>query len=156
MRIIHAALLAGAVAVLGIAMGLRAQGPAKPAVRVLSPVGAVYAAIALGGAWIASRVMGRRWAKQVAGGTWPQLSTRGDEELYSAKPDAEVTPDGEIVRWWHLYQTRLIVCCAMVEGAAFLQGVAYFVGGSVYSLVLGWGLAAVLLWQFPSRARIDR
>ena len=53
------------------------------------------------------------------------------------------------------YQTGLIVSCAMLEGAAFLNIVVYQINGSaVGNLAVAGFLIVVLLSQFPTTGRV--
>ena len=53
-----------------------------------------------------------------------------------------------------VYQTKTIIGAAMIEGAAFLNLVAYLLEGNPITLGLGLGLAVVIAALFPSPSRV--
>lgn len=53
------------------------------------------------------------------------------------------------------FQTGLIVGLALVEGAAFLNLVAYLIEGQVYSLGMAAILLALMLIRFPTTAGVS-
>jgi hypothetical protein len=55
----------------------------------------------------------------------------------------------------NVYQTRMIIGSAMLEGAAMAQFIAYLVEGRMVSLVVGGLLLAGLVLQFPTRGRVE-
>ena len=54
------------------------------------------------------------------------------------------------------YQVRLIVGCALVEGIAFLNLVAYLIEHQLTSLVVAGILLVILLSQIPTLDRLER
>jgi hypothetical protein len=58
--------------------------------------------------------------------------------------------------WWARYQTRLILQAAPLEGAAFLQLIAYHQEGLPVSLAVAGGLLLCLLMLFPTRDGVER
>jgi hypothetical protein len=54
-----------------------------------------------------------------------------------------------------IFQTRLIIGFAMLEGAAFLQAIAYMVEGQLFSLAIGLALVLVMAMAFPTRSRLE-
>lgn len=57
-------------------------------------------------------------------------------------------------RLFSLYQTEMILRFALLEGAAFLNGMAYFLEGNVLALAMAGGLIALMLIFFPMAERI--
>lgn len=55
-----------------------------------------------------------------------------------------------------LYQTRLIVGLAVLEGAALFNLIAYLIEGRWWSLAVAAVLVAFMLAAFPTRARLRR
>ena len=49
-------------------------------------------------------------------------------------------------RWWVLYQTRMLIRAAPVEGAAFLNLIAYLVEGQSPARFVGIALIALGGW----------
>ncbi|NJN14146.1 MAG: hypothetical protein HC813_00305 [Planctomycetes bacterium] len=55
----------------------------------------------------------------------------------------------------NIYQGRVIVGAALLEGAAFMGGIAYMVERSLPGLAVAIiCIAAILLWDFPNRSRM--
>jgi hypothetical protein len=59
-----------------------------------------------------------------------------------------------VARWIQAYQTRLIVGCALLEGAAFFNLVACFAEPWIGNLAVAGVLVSMLLLQFPTRDRV--
>jgi hypothetical protein len=53
------------------------------------------------------------------------------------------------------FQTRLIIRCALIEGAAFFAIVAYMIERQVLSLVVAGALLLALLSCFPTRSKVE-
>jgi hypothetical protein len=145
MRIVHFALCLGLLAFAVIAFGLRQGGgmPPPPPVPIVSYVGYGFAALMFLLSMFVPNVIQTAWRKQVVAGKWP--TTRGD----GSPPNSE---EG----WWGLYQTRLIIQMALLEGAAFFQLIAYQVEGQQLSLGLGLGLLLCEAALFPTREGVER
>jgi hypothetical protein len=63
---------------------------------------------------------------------------------------------GDAALWYGLYQIQLIVGDAMLEGATFLQLIAYLLEGQPWSLAVAGLLVALLLLRTPVRTRVER
>ena len=55
----------------------------------------------------------------------------------------------------NIYQTRLIVALALLEGAAFFNLVALVLEHQWWSLAIAGGLVLIMLGDFPTRTRIQ-
>jgi uncharacterized membrane protein YqjE len=53
------------------------------------------------------------------------------------------------------YQTRLIIRCALIEGAAFFAIVAFMIERQLLSLVVAGALLLALLSCFPTRSKVE-
>jgi membrane protein YdbS with pleckstrin-like domain len=141
-RIIVLALCCGVVlfAVIAVAMRLGGLLEPPPALPILSYVAAAFALAAVIASFIVPGVIEKSWREQ-----WSR-------ERQAA--EGACTPDHEEA-FLHsaltLFQTRLIVRCAIVEGAALFQLVAYFLEGQPFSLGLAFGLLFALAFTAPSR-----
>jgi hypothetical protein len=155
MRIIVGALIVGASALLIIAT-VKRMGDGQPRPPVVGLVGVAFVIGAPLAAAIVPNFTRRQWERQVAGGMWPGLPQSPHGPALPATPVEEVSEDDETIRWWGLYQTVLIIRCALLEGAAFLQGVAFMVEGNLFSVILGVVMVGMLLAQWPRREAIDR
>jgi hypothetical protein len=81
--------------------------------------------------------------RQIAAGKWPP-----------ANPGRPVPPD-DLGKLCGLFQTRLIVGAALVEGAAFFLLIAYFLEGSELALAGAGVMLALLLVRFPTRPGLE-
>jgi hypothetical protein len=142
MRIIAGALCAGVLIFTGIVLVLEqgaAEEPVLAFVAILVSVGAVLAAV-----WV-PRMIGA--PARVA----PADAPAGERN--SALPESDQTQ--RVSQALARYQTRLIVSLAMLEGAAFLNLVAYMVEGQMVNVAVALVLWLLMLLQFPSRARTE-
>jgi hypothetical protein len=73
-----------------------------------------------------------------------------------APADPERSPGSRELSGLALYQTRMIIGMALLEGAAFYQGIAYYLEGQPLALGLGCLLLLGLIVQFPTRGRVER
>jgi hypothetical protein len=55
-----------------------------------------------------------------------------------------------------IYQTRLLISAALLEGVAFFALVAYMVEGQLLSLIEAVAFLMGLLLQFPTRSKVER
>lgn len=53
-----------------------------------------------------------------------------------------------------IYQTRLIISCGLLEGAAFLNLVAYWLELQLFSIGFAALMLLFILWQFPTVDRV--
>jgi hypothetical protein len=137
MRILHAALCLGVVFFAVVVLVIRQGGAANlppPAVPMVSYVLAGMAALTFVMFLILPGMLESSWRKQFA------------------RPNSD---GGEPGQWWGLYQTRLIIRCALLEGTAFAQLIAYMLEGQQWSLGLALGLLVALLAQFPTRSGVE-
>jgi hypothetical protein len=118
----------------------------KPRIGIVGPL--AVAGVALAVVVVVPKVAVPMVERRVARSAW-SLPWWGPEGKFTG--DASMT-----FRWWVLYLLVLSNRCALLGGAAGLQVVAYFTDRSLFSLGLGLGLLAVLLYQWPSRERVDR
>ena len=137
MRVIHLALVAGCLSFAAIVIYLRSQpGAAVAELPVLS-----FAGIALA-------TMTAMAAVVVPG----MLAANARRELAPGDVSAPETDP----RWWNLYQTRLIIVAALLEGTVFFQLVAFLVEGMPWNLGLGAVFLVGLALLFPTRERVER
>jgi len=68
----------------------------------------------------------------------------------------ESRPSGEFVKFVGLYQTRMIISAALLEGSIFFFIIAYLVGGSLYCLLGALVLLGIMAIKFPSRDGVRR
>src|SRR6516165_4378201 len=127
MQNVAAPLLIGPVFLFFIALLVRSQSSAaSPAMPIISYVGVAFAVVDVIVFFTIPRLVGVAASRKAAREAGP-----------------EDAPDGQDAFLCGIFQTRLIIGYAMLEGAAFLQGIAYIVEGQLFSLALG--LALVLI-----------
>ena len=143
MRIIHAALCLGVVMLTVVLVVMRHTQKVQADVPVMIYVGIAFAVMNIAAAWVVPASMDREMRKRI-------LRSEG----------TPVNTDDPQASWAMLYQSRLIVRCALLEGAAFFQPIAYLLAGHPISLVVLGILFLLLVLQFPTaervRAWIDR
>ena len=148
MRIIHAALLMGCLTFAVIVIVMRARenrpGPDPPLVSLMG--------LALAGVMGLTALI----VPNVLAATWRQKMARGIDPTSPTRPSSPQATAGQSVSWWGLYQTRMIIMAALLEGVIFFVLVAYLIEGPVWNL----GIAALFLvglaLLFPTRERIER
>jgi tellurite resistance protein TehA-like permease len=147
LRIIHLALCFGAGVFLALVVYLRQVNPQPaPAMPMLTYVAIVFAVLGVTAAFLVPTLIEASWRRQIAQGINPG----------SQAANAAPLPTDPVERWAPLFGTRLILRCALLEGATFFQAIAYLVEGSPVTLGLGIGLWVLLLLQFPTLAGLER
>jgi hypothetical protein len=145
LQIIVGALMFGVTSfgVVAIVIGSRKEGGGDSPIWMIA---AGFALLMLIARQTMGVVMVNGIRRQIANGTW-QPSTKGGSPAFPADAtDAD--------RLLAVLQTVTIVQCALPEGAAFFNLIAYIVDGHVMSLGI---VAVLLLWMsssFPTRDRV--
>ena len=67
-----------------------------------------------------------------------------------------VQGENDAGRWIGIYQTKLIIGMAMLEGAAFFNLIACMSEHNWWSLAVAGGLVLTMLIQFPTRSRVEQ
>lgn len=125
-KIIAGSLVFGVLAFATVAVVLRRGEPADPN-QFVSLIGAGFAFISV----IARQVI---------------VGFLGGQTVSQGPKDTAAT--------LALYQTRMIVGLAILEGAAFFNIVSYLLEGHWWSLAVVAGLLAWMIASFPTRARL--
>lgn len=144
MQIILLALVIGCLSFMMIAVVVRQQGGmnAVGGDPIISYIAIVFAAIMLMTSIILSRFM-------TSGGRMRII------EYTKSLPDSKTARD-EAGDLYALYQTRMIVTAAPLEGAVFFLLSAYMIEGNLWTLVTAVVMVAVLISKFPTFTRLDR
>jgi hypothetical protein len=144
MRILVIALALGVLSFLAVAVIVRVENPNLQASRTgFLTYGAlgIAALLVLVQATVPALIAtGLRW--QLAAGKWPA-------------PGAASTPADDFGKLCALYQTRLLLGAAMLEGGSFLLLIAYLMEGDVVALVGAGILLVLLLAKFPLRSAVE-
>jgi hypothetical protein len=138
MRIIHVALCLGVVILAVIMVTIRDPQRPAPTAPILTYVGVGFlVAIFLPMMIVPASMATAARRRFLQGGVMEGMpaSAFRDPDFY----------------WAMVYQTRLIVVSALLEGAAFYQLIAYYIEGKPLSLGLAGGLFVLLVLQFPTR-----
>lgn len=145
LQIIVGALMFGVVSfgVVAIVIGTGRQGDGDSPIWMIA---AGFAVMML----IARQIMGVSMVnsirRQIAKGSWQPRNKGGVPAFPADATDAD--------RLLAMLQTVTIVQCALPEGAAFFNLIAYIINGHVASLLM---VAVLLLWMsssFPTRERV--
>jgi hypothetical protein len=131
-QIIHGALIMGCVAVMALMILLRTQtmaDQAPPDPPIVSYVLAGLGVLNLVLAYIVPGMIARTNAQRL---------DKSDEGA-----------------WWGLYQMQLIIGDALLEGAAFMQWIGYYLEGQLWVVGLGVVLLAALALRFPTLSHAE-
>jgi hypothetical protein len=138
MKIVVAALVMG-VLMFGC-VTLLSSGEANPGRQsILAFLGLIFAAAAFIAREIASNVFVASQRKKIVGGTWGVDSQYA--HLLTSSPTALVL----------VYQSRLIIRAAILEGACFFNLVAFMIDHQWWSFAIAAVFAAINLSTIPSR-----
>lgn len=140
MQIIAGALASSVVVFAVVALVMRQGEPAESA--VISYVAIPFTIACLVGSPIVASRVARMARQSLVQGTLKPL------------PDVPAG-SGDVGLLAGVYQTRLIVAASMIEGAAFLNLVAYLLEGHVWTLAAAAVLLFILLMQFPTTGRVE-
>lgn len=122
-QIIWGALLMGVLTFAGIVLTMAQTNNATP----LPLIGAVFALMAIGTRFVVPPIIVRAAIQKI-----PVVDDTIDERLFP------------------IYQTRLIVGMALLEGACFLNLIAYMMGSQWWTLVVLGTLLSLMVVMFPS------
>jgi hypothetical protein len=155
LRIIVLALAAGVVAFALAAIVIRMQqaaAPANDAAELLTILGIAAAPVA----FLLSRFLpGLIVAKargQIASGLFGLPSESISREASGLQSSlGQLGDDGKL---FTVFQTKTIISAALLDGAAFLNIVAFLLGGSPIALGLGLLLALAIAAMFPRTSRV--
>jgi hypothetical protein len=152
-QIITAALIAGQVFFLAIVLGLlRSRDRLAPAGDpVVSLVLLAFAGVIVVAFFAVPRLMLTSWRRQIARGAWPFPQVF---DAFTGAPGGAALEDPTL-RWWNLFQTHHLIRCALLEGGAFMELIAYLLQGQVYSLAAALGFLAGILVLFPTRVKVE-
>jgi len=148
MRIIHAALLLGCLifAVIAIVVRARENRPV-PEQPMLSFVGLALAGVMGLAVLVVPNAVTANWRQKIA---------RGIDPLSTTRPSPPQATPGQSVSWWGLYQTRMIITAAMLEGVIFFVLIAYLIEGPLWNLGIAALFLVALALLFPTRERVER
>lgn len=131
-QIITVALITGAVLFLLFALWSK-KATLDGAMGMLNGVGMLFALMAFGGSMLIPDVVAKASLEQL------------DPEEF-----ATLNNEDRFLRLAPIFETRNIVSCALIEGAAYLNILAYFLEPFVGSLVVVAALLALLFTRYPT------
>jgi hypothetical protein len=153
MRIILLALLLGCLIFLGLVVAMRlANNLRDNSAPLLTYMAAGFAALMLVLHVVVPRFSVASARKQIARGNWPIAAKTSSRYPEAAETMRGMSDAGELCM---LYQMQMIVGAAMLEGATFFALIAFLVEGDPASLIVAGILIALLVWRFPTRARVE-
>lgn len=143
MQVIVGALATGVTAFLAVVLVVANNGP--PGEPFVTYVALAFAVVAFVGWLVVPNVVTSQARRAIAEGRMPWFAVRT-----AVPPNVGVV--GQLAA---LFQTRLIIGSAILEGAAFLNLVAAMIEGHTLGLVVAVGLVLLLVSQFPTRERLE-
>ena len=149
MQIIAGSLILGVVLFLGIALYIvLVQNDGKgmnppPNLPIISLLAVAMLGMNVPLAFVLPGMQTRAALRQIAANAW-QVPQGADPSQFGSDRDKLMT----------VRQTTLIIALALVEGAAFLAGIAYLLEGQAFALVLVAGAILVMLLYFPTEGRV--
>ena len=148
-QIIVGALALGVIVFAGVVLAQEVQPPEQDKTEVLTIVGVIFALVAIVLAVLVPKMVVFSMRRLVLEGKPILLPKQSrpiplPEELGEAGPLAIV------------YQTQLIVGAAILEGAAFMNLVAYMLGQQTMNLGLAALLLIALFFKFPTLDRVEQ
>jgi hypothetical protein len=149
MQIIVFALAFGVVSFMAVAIVVRPGPPAAGQERqlLLCYISIVFTFAILAAWMVVPRLIATQWRRSIAAGSNPfNTPVRAGEML-----SEEQRPLHPLVE---MYQTRMIISCALLEGAAFFNVVAYFIERQPWNLWIALVLVLMILAHFPTTLRL--
>jgi hypothetical protein len=176
-QIVMAALIAGALMLLGIAVmlaplleagpgqgaraadakaadqgqGIRPPSGAMDIGEILAWISVGYGVVAMVCSFFVPRLIVNRQRRRIAEGKW-------DATAFTARPRgaAQTAPplESDTAKLAVIYTTQLIIGAAFLEGGAMLAAVAYLLGKQPVALSAAILLICLLVAEFPTRARV--
>ncbi len=152
MQIIVGALVAGPLAFLVFALATRGEN-AKPREGVaIATYGAMSLAVcAISARMIVPNLIAASARKKIAGGKWQLVNEDGVPD----RPNDFIQKTGDAGKLCMVFQIRLIVASALLEGAAFLSIMAFMIEGQLFALVLACLLLMGILLGFPTASSVE-
>ncbi|MBX3412055.1 MAG: hypothetical protein KF708_05000 [Pirellulales bacterium] len=149
-RIIVGALLQGTLVFLAVAIYLRVKEPEVDFTLGLSPISVAAVVVAI--LVVLAQPLVARWLvarsrQQIADGTWNPPGGHSPADSY--------IDTGDTGRLMAVYQTKTIVSCAMLEGAAFFATIAVLMEGAIICLVVAVALMVAIAARFPFERQVS-
>lgn len=151
-QIIVGALLAGSVGFLGVAMTLALSG-AVEADRELAGAMNLVLILFLAGEMVAQMIVPRmivdQGRRKIVAGNWSFPGGAAQTEMTSL-----IERTGDAGRLLVLYQTKIIVTAALLEGVAFFAIIVFLTTRSTVGLAAAIGMILGLVLYMPSRSGV--
>lgn len=144
MRIISAALISGVVVFLVVVVFVIKKDPPQ-GLPLLTYVALAFGVLALVFAFIIPGFVGGSIKQALIDGKRVELPAQ-------FRPPEEVGIVGNLL---FLFQTRLIISCALLEGAAFFNLIAHMIERQQVSLAMVGLLLGAMIVRFPTQARLE-
>ena len=152
LRLIVVALILGVLAFASAAFFIRQTGEKTPAdapLEFLTWMALGAAAMALVASWALPVAIVKKARRAIASGTYPAL--RGNT---SGSPFAWLSELGDAGKLAAVYLTATIVGVAVLEGAAFVNLVAYLVNGNLANLAAGVAIVLPMAAMIAGASRL--
>jgi hypothetical protein len=152
-QIIVGAMVVGTLALAAVAavIGAGAEEPvANDQVSVLTYIAVVVAVASILVRLVVPAAVMTRGRENIVRGNWDLAQ----EERAPASLVDFLKNTGDAGKLWLLFLTRTVLSAAVLEGAAFVCLVAYFIDRSVLALALSVALIVGLALHFPTRGSV--
>lgn len=145
-QVIVAAMAMGVLVFLMVALAMHTTSDPPEMFGMLTMIATGAAVAGLAARAVVPVLIVRTQRQRIARGEW-----KPSAEMPGGAMIAKLGPDGALMM---LHQLRVIVGSALIEGAAFLAIIAFFIEGSPVAAGLAVLLAASLFVQFPTQRRV--
>ena len=148
MQIIIGALVGGVLSFAVIAFVVRSSMTETAGTRIISIMAIVVALVCA----VATLIV----PKSIAAQSIQKLALSRPKEDMESSAARQPSFSGGMLDWLAIYQTRMLVHAALLEGAAFFLLIAYLVEGMILDPLVAAFYLAALATLFPTRKKIER
>ncbi|MFO0914542.1 MAG: hypothetical protein U0795_16405 [Pirellulales bacterium] len=149
LQIIVGAIASGALFFMLVVIAI-AGSPSKAAQPMVAYVGLAFAAAVLLGRFFFTLLSDRQAVKTACDAEIPARVRAHQRDLARLAVDGQPTDDAMLL--WPRFLTRVMVSVAMIEGAVFLNLIAYMIEHQLFSLIVAAVLLVYILLHFPTNS----
>jgi hypothetical protein len=143
LQVIVAAMAVGVLVFFGIVVAMPGEAVEPP--PLISYVAAAFALVCVAMSWVGPYFITGQVLRLLGLGSAPEGASRFVQDM----------DDQTLARLLGVYQSRLIVACAPLEGGAFFNLIAYMMEGQTFSLMVAGVLVLLMAMWFPTMGRAE-